>query len=141
MDPHDLLDTPVDPLALFDALDRGWSSLAGREPDAAGLFADLLAVRPTDGFDTPRQHGMGGHAIRDDVPELGGHLRLRVGRPQGESTRAEDPVAPPCRRQSCLSCPDSVGDRSTIGIPLAAWIVHKPLSCVPPRRDMVGVPM
>jgi predicted component of type VI protein secretion system len=95
---YDLLDTPVDPLALFGTPERTLFGSAGSGSGASGLFGELLAARPADAFDAPPVHAMHGHAIRDDVPEIGGHLRLRVAPAAGSglagsTDRASEDVA------------------------------------------------
>ncbi|MFM0250234.1 FHA domain-containing protein [Paraburkholderia sediminicola] len=115
---HDLLDTPVDPLALFGASDRTWSGSdwngsACNESAASGLFADLLTTPAADGFGAQRPDNVAGYAIRDDVPEFGGHLRLKLALPpeapesptlteEAVVAAAASPVAPsPSLRASC----------------------------------------
>lgn len=95
---HDLLETPLDPLALFGAPDRamsssGWDGASWNETAAAGLFADLVPAPAHDGFKTPRPDSLPGHAIRDDGPEFGGHLRLRIAVPTDKSETPE-PLGP-----------------------------------------------
>lgn len=91
----DLLDTPLDPLALFGAPGRtasgsGWNEPGWNEQALMGLFADLVATPTHGGFETPRPDSMPGHAIRDDVAEFDGHLRLKIALPSDlVQTRAE----------------------------------------------------
>ncbi|ASL44488.1 hypothetical protein bAD24_I13475 [Burkholderia sp. AD24] len=81
---HDLLDTPLDPLALFDAPATKWSNTQWSDTNVPDLFADLVAA-PPGAFDTSRTHSAPGHAIRDQVAEFDGHLRLKIATPLAEN--------------------------------------------------------
>nr|WKF57376.1 hypothetical protein HUO10_001856 [Paraburkholderia busanensis] len=79
---HDLLDTPLDPLALFGAPASDWpgsrwNDAAWHDPSATDLFDDLGST-PGTGFESPPIANASGHAIRDDVPEFDGHLHLPI---------------------------------------------------------------
>lgn len=80
---HDLLDTPLDPLALFgaptpDSPVARWSDTNWHEASASDLFANLIAPTPAKPFDAPRADNAPGLAIRDDVPEIKSHLQLKI---------------------------------------------------------------
>lgn len=114
----DLLDTPLDPLALFGTPTRGWSGSGWDDPawseaSASGLLADLVSRAPSEAFDTPHPGRASGHAIRDDVPEFLGHLRLKIA-PQPEVSAPDKLDAP-------------VPDRDTASVS-AALPVAKPAS-------------
>ncbi|WCM19380.1 FHA domain-containing protein [Paraburkholderia bryophila] len=83
---HDLLDTPLDPLALFDAPPTKWSNTQWNDTNVPDLFADLVAAPPGT-FDTSRTHSAPGHAIRDQVAEFDGHLRLKIATPLAENSQ------------------------------------------------------
>ncbi|HEX3634442.1 MAG TPA: FHA domain-containing protein [Paraburkholderia sp.] len=71
-----LLDTPVDPLALFGAPRHGWDNPT--EANSSDLFADLAGSRAASGFEATPTDGLHGFALRDDAPEHGAPLRLRI---------------------------------------------------------------
>ncbi|PQV48789.1 hypothetical protein [Paraburkholderia sp. BL21I4N1] len=83
---HDLLDTPLDPLALFDAPATKWSNTRWSDANVPDLFADLAAA-PPGAFDVSRTDSAPGHAIRDHVAEFDGHLRLKIDAPIAETKR------------------------------------------------------
>lgn len=83
---HDLLDTPLDPLALFDAPATTWSNTRWNDANVPDLFADL-AAGPPGAFDASRTDSAPGHAIRDHVAEFDGHLRLKIATPIAETSR------------------------------------------------------
>lgn len=87
---HELLNTPLDPLALFGVPQRAassssWNDPGWNDPAAGGLFADLVAQPAHGSFETQRPNNLPGHAIRDDVPEFDGHLRLKIAPPPDRS--------------------------------------------------------
>ncbi|MFL9905127.1 FHA domain-containing protein [Paraburkholderia sp. RL17-337-BIB-A] len=75
-----LLDTPVDPLALFGAPRQGWENPT--EGHSSDLFADLAGGRAASGFEATPTDGLHGFALRDDAPEHGAPLRLRIANAQ-----------------------------------------------------------
>ncbi|RAS21710.1 FHA domain-containing protein [Paraburkholderia bryophila] len=83
---HDLLDTPLDPLALFGAPATKWSNTQWSDTNVPDLFADLVAA-PPGAFDASRTHSAPGHAIRDQVAEFDGHLRLKIATPLAENSQ------------------------------------------------------
>ncbi|MFM0595611.1 FHA domain-containing protein [Paraburkholderia dilworthii] len=83
---HDLLDTPLDPLALFEPPATTWSNTRWNEANVPDLFADLAAAPPGT-FDASRTNNAPGHAIRDQAAEFDGHLRLKIATPIEETTR------------------------------------------------------
>lgn len=95
---HDLLDTPLDPLALFGAPTSDWQSTrwndaAWPETAPSNLFADLVpAGQPASAFGALQADNAPGYAIRDDTPEFDGHLRLKIV-PTTESAAFDAPAA------------------------------------------------
>ncbi|WP_176061399.1 FHA domain-containing protein [Paraburkholderia sp. BCC1876] len=83
---HDLLDTPLDPLALFEPPATRWSNTRWNEANVPDLFADLAAA-PPGAFDASRTDNAPGRTIRDHVAEFDGHLRLKIATPIEETTR------------------------------------------------------
>jgi predicted component of type VI protein secretion system len=75
-----LLDTPVDPLALFGAPGQGWRNAA--ETPSSDLFADLAGGRVTNGFEATPSEGVHGFAVRDDAPAHSAPLRLKIANAQ-----------------------------------------------------------
>jgi len=80
-----LLDTPVDPLALFGAPRQGWNNPT--EASSSDLFADLTGGRAASGFEAASTDGLHGFALRDDAPEHSAPLRLKI-------ANAKTPVPP-----------------------------------------------
>lgn len=71
-----LLDTPVDPLALFGAPRQDWNIPA--EANSSDLFADLMGGRAASSFKAAPTDGLHGFALRDDAPEHSAPLRLKI---------------------------------------------------------------
>ncbi|MFM0501032.1 FHA domain-containing protein [Paraburkholderia caffeinilytica] len=95
---HGLLDTPLDPLALFDAPDRTgfgsiWNDPGWNESAATDLFADLAAAPAHGDFKASHRDTLPGNAIRDDMPELNGHLRLKIALPPDNRGSLEPPAS------------------------------------------------
>jgi predicted component of type VI protein secretion system len=94
---HDLLDTPLDPLALFGmpsatATGSGWNDPDWNKSADGGLFADLAGAPSGSSFTALQPDSSPGHAIRDDVPEFGGHLRLKIASPP-DNGQTPEPIA------------------------------------------------
>ncbi|NYH23532.1 FHA domain-containing protein [Paraburkholderia bryophila] len=83
---HDLLDTPLDPLALFEPPATTWSNTRWNDANVHDLFADLTAA-PPGAFDASRTDNAPGHALRDHVAEFDGHLRVKIATPMEETQR------------------------------------------------------
>ncbi|CAE6774376.1 hypothetical protein R69888_04002 [Paraburkholderia haematera] len=113
---HDLLDTPLDPLALFGmpgptTADSGWNDAGWNKSANGGLFADLVEAPPSNGFTALQPDRSPGNAIRDNVPEFGGHLRLKIASPPDsaqtpEPTELEAAASPPAESPSLPASPN-----------------------------------
>ncbi|MEA3082859.1 MAG: hypothetical protein QOC89_556 [Paraburkholderia sp.] len=85
-----LLDTPVDPLALFGAPRHGWNNAT--EAHSSDLFADLTGGRAASSFEAAPTDGLHGFPLRDDAPEHSAPLRLKIANAQTPGPSDSAPV-------------------------------------------------